>query len=311
MTNSKSENILPPSRYATRLESLSEPFMKINQQIIQINKDYNLGDLTLENRARFPWARFLEFPAPYASRLWEYPWAIIEAQLKPGMLCADVGSGQTPFTLYLKDVAHCHVVGFDSNVGTPQGTAQWGVSQDFIEKTGIEFVNSDIQFLNWADNSFDRVFCISVIEHIHDSKIRNIGMKEIARILKPGGLAIISVDVNIKTQLANPLELVWDSGLSFYGKVDLFMPKERFGIYCDGEQPADVFGFILQKSDAIIQVDYGNDSNSIEAWKVGYLRESNPERPDQALINKPNSFISNFKLFLKRWLRIVFLKSVK
>jgi hypothetical protein len=99
-------------------------------------------------------------------------------------------------------------------------------------------------------------------------------MREIARILKPGGLASISVDINVKQRVVEPLMLIWESGLSIHGTIDLTMPAQRFGIFHNGKQPSDVFGFVLCKPDASIRTDYGNASPLIEAWKVCCLRDT-------------------------------------
>jgi tRNA A58 N-methylase Trm61 len=46
--------------------------------------------------------------------MWELPFAIHAAGLKPGMKLADVGCGSTPFTAYLAEVAGCkNVTGYD------------------------------------------------------------------------------------------------------------------------------------------------------------------------------------------------------
>jgi len=49
---------------------------------------------------------------------------------------------------------------------------------------------NDIQAVGFADNSFDGVFCVHVLEHIPDD---GQALREIHRILKPGGVAVIMV----------------------------------------------------------------------------------------------------------------------
>ena len=63
----------------------------------------------------------------------------------------------------------------------------------------IEFRLDDITQSALADNSFDLILCTEVIEHIADSAA---ALREIRRILKPGGIAIISTP-----QKFSPLEL--------------------------------------------------------------------------------------------------------
>ncbi|MBA4374499.1 MAG: SAM-dependent methyltransferase [Thermodesulfovibrio sp.] len=62
---------------------------------------------------------------------------------------------------------------------------------------------TDIQF---EDNSFDVIICNQVLEHVQDD---NTAMKEIYRVLKKGGYAVLQVPINIHSQVT--LE---DPGLS-------------------------------------------------------------------------------------------------
>ena len=272
------------SRYATRQEALSDSFMKVNRRLDDLNRKYNLADFTELNRARYPWARCLNHPEFYASRLWEYPWAILESKLEPGLRCADVGCGQTPFTIYLKEVMNCEVVGFDRVVDIAQSSYPgWGVCADFPARTGIEFKRSEMNTLDAPDASFDRVYCLSVIEHISDPNHKFEGMREMARILRPGGIAMITVDTNLKKRIADPLQLIWESGLSIHGVMDLTMSVERLGIFNDGKQPADVFGFALYKPNIEIETEYEDTASTIEAWRVCYLRDTYPpEHPPES-----------------------------
>ncbi len=258
--------------------------MRLNGVFDEINVRYGLPDHYDLNKERYPWAvPLLERPQFYASRLWEYPWAILESGVKSGMCCADIGCGQSPFTIYLKELG-CEVIGFDPDYGTPPDWYCHGVPEDFAELTGIQFVRSAVQQLDWPDNSFDLLFCISVIEHIPSQQDRANGMREIARVLKPGALALISVDVNLKKRIMNPLGLVWESGLELYGAIDLTMPRDRLGIFCDGKQPADVFGFVLRKMERQIKTEYGDNAPLTDAWRVSFLRDTFPpewpEMPD-------------------------------
>jgi SAM-dependent methyltransferase len=177
------------------------------------------------------------------------------------------------------------VTGFDPEVGEAYtGHLCHGVPPDFAERNGITIVASGIEELAAEDNAFDRVFCISVIEHIPKRGDRARGMREIARILRPGGLALVSVDINLKKRIVNPLELVWESGLAFHGEVDLVMPPERFGIFNDGLQPADVFGLVLRKPETLIGEEYG-DPPSMEAWQAASMRDIYPpEWPEEDVV---------------------------
>ena len=56
-------------------------------------------------------------------------------------------------------------------------------------------------FSGLAENSFDRVFSFQVIEHIEDD---HLFLKEIHRVLKPGGIALLTTPNRIKSLSRNP-----------------------------------------------------------------------------------------------------------
>jgi ubiquinone/menaquinone biosynthesis C-methylase UbiE len=56
---------------------------------------------------------------------------------------------------------------------------------------GIDLVEGDARNLPWPDATFDKVVFISTLEHVEDPEA---AVEDIARVLKPGGRAAISVD---------------------------------------------------------------------------------------------------------------------
>ncbi len=126
------------------------------------------------------------------SRAWEYPWAVLAADMGPRALAAlDVGGGGSPFALYLAARGH------DTHVADPsldQGTSfvfdrqkslyrnvrslakrlifraagihsLWGLpGKD--DRRPVRFHACPADRLDFPDRRFDRVFCLSVMEHI-------------------------------------------------------------------------------------------------------------------------------------------------
>ena len=245
------------SRFATVDEVRSTEFMSLSRILDQLTTRYNFPDHSDVNQERYPWATgLLSSPAFYAARMWEYPYAILSAELKPGIRCADIGCGMTPFTVFLKEIAKCEVVGIDSHIfDVGISYKGHGVSREFVRKTGLQIVQCGGEAIPFSSNTFDRVFCLSVVEHLSPDVARR-GFREMARILKPGGRAIITADVNMFSEISRPLDLIWDSGLLPLGDMDLRWPTRRFGIFCDGKQPADVFGMTLIKEDYPVETQY-------------------------------------------------------
>lgn len=256
------------SRFASIAEATSEPYAHLNRTLAGLNAEFNLPDHAELNRTHYPWAIGL-FPGSqlYGSRLWEYPFAILAADLQPGMACADVGCGRTPFTVYLSRHPGIQVTGFDPDVGGDEKrTTAFGVNADFVRRTGLDIRPCGMVRLEAPDNHFDRVFCLSVIEHL-DAPTARAGLREMARILKPGGRLIVTMDVAIHetTCDADPLSLIWESGLLVAGEVDLRWPRRRLGIGYHGGLPADVYGMVLEKSAAEVESRYAEPGAAVPA----------------------------------------------
>jgi SAM-dependent methyltransferase len=260
--------------------------MSINKDMASLSTRFELSDHTDLNAERYPWSvGMMQKPAFYASRLWEYPFAILAADLTPGMKVADIGCGMTAFTIYLKDFAGCDVTGIDPDI-FDEGTKYFahGVSQEFIKRTGLGVLKGDFEAIPLETDSQDRVFSISVMEHVAPD-IRRQGIQEIARILKPGGRAVITVDVSmVGFELNRPLDLVWDSGLALLEPIDLRWPTRRFGMFSESELPADVFGMTLVKEDRAVEITYRRADEKVEtvpAHRVPTLipRPAAVERP--------------------------------
>lgn len=72
----------------------------------------------------------------------------------------------------------------------------------------IDVVNMDITEIPYSDNYFDLIICNHVLEHIPDD---NQAMKELHRVLKPSGTAILQVPISLQLQHTYENEFVFDS----------------------------------------------------------------------------------------------------
>lgn len=89
-----------------------------------------------------------------------------------------------------------------------------------------KFIRGNIPPLNqFADNSFDRIFSFQVIEHIEDD---HLFLKEINRILKPGGIALITTPNMPRSLSRNPWHIreytageLADLAKKYFNKVEM------------------------------------------------------------------------------------------
>ena len=247
------------SRFATPKEALSTEFLTISKAVERFHHQYQMPDFSKVNKERMPWANgVLSPPEFYASRLWEYPWAILAAELSPGLDCVDVGSGTMPLPLYLKEIQKTHVIIVEPNIGGlpehhPPG---FGLSHSLIRKAILKVLPDSMENISLPDESVDRVFCISVLEHIDSPYVWQEGLREMARILRPGGRAIITVDLSGGKFFVHPFDIVRYSGLMPVGPIDLRMPTHRFGSMPTNLTDIDIFGMVLKKAESPITLPY-------------------------------------------------------
>jgi SAM-dependent methyltransferase len=256
------------SKFA-EISDLNDPlFKEVNAKLQELNILLDLPDHTQLNAERFNnEPLIMNSGTYYGARMWEYPFAIINAEIKQGQKIADIGCGSTPFTLYLADQAGPkNVTGFDNDFLKDDDTHfAFGVRKNFIKDSGINFKFSGLDNIDSPDNIFDTVFCISVLEHIEEPTVWQNGLMEMARILKPGGRLIITFDVCLTHRFLSVGDMLNFTGLVPLGLMDMNWPEKRF-VKVDGIA-MDVFGIVLTKPEGIIFSDNSN-SKSINRYEA-------------------------------------------
>jgi SAM-dependent methyltransferase len=150
----------------------------------------------------------------------------------------------------------------------------FGASKEFLDRSGLDIRQGGMEAIPAEDNSFDRVFCISVIEHL-DKETALMGMVEMGRILRPGGRLIMTVDVSVDHTLneVDPLAMLWHSGLVPVGRLDLAWPKARFGYGYKENSSLDVFGLVLTKLEEPVYQQYGeSEGQMIHRHRISSIR---------------------------------------
>jgi SAM-dependent methyltransferase len=132
-----------------------------------------------------------------STREFEYPWAFEAAKLSKGMTTLEIGGGLAGFQFVL-DGFGCKVVNVDP--GMEAEGVGWPCDNESMAKlnkrfnANVDLRNTTIEKADLKDNSFDRAFSISVIEHLPDANIIEV-MQHVHRSLKPGGLFIFTLDL--------------------------------------------------------------------------------------------------------------------
>ena len=98
------------------------------------------------------------------------------------------------------------------------------VSADLM--SSLASVHTDITALSFGDDIFDIVICNHVLEHIPDDRL---AMREIIRVLKPGGWAILQVP--IATSRAATEEAPWITSPS--ERLRLFGQTDHVRVYAE------------------------------------------------------------------------------
>jgi SAM-dependent methyltransferase len=145
-----------------------------------------LGRYSREAAARI--ANPLSYP-----RYMEYQLTIDGLGPLAGCRVLDIGSPKLPALLLARDRT-CELYATDIRDYFTAPTAEFLTRMGLGDRLGrgVHLDVQDARRLSYADASFDRVYSISVLEHIPDRGDSE-AMREIARVLKPGGILTLTV----------------------------------------------------------------------------------------------------------------------
>jgi ubiquinone/menaquinone biosynthesis C-methylase UbiE len=130
-------------------------------------------------------------------RVWEYPFvyqqfaALSSTPAKGAKTVADLGSGATFFPFAVARLGF-DVRAIDTDEAAEQAL-QRAIGTMPAQPGTIRFLRSDIAALPLDDGSLDHAYCISVLEHLPEPWE---AIREVRRVLKPGGLFVLTFDVS-------------------------------------------------------------------------------------------------------------------
>jgi SAM-dependent methyltransferase len=142
-------------------------------------------------------AQWVADPLHHWSRRWEYPyvfeqleaWCRAHPGARPRVL--DAGSGLTFFPHFLASTLPIEGVECrDRDPAIARDAARLGAPASLA----VRYDTGDLADLGFRDASFDCVYCISVLEHTAErARIAD----EFARVLRPDGLLVVTIDVSL------------------------------------------------------------------------------------------------------------------
>ena len=222
-------------------------------------------------------------------RMWEYSSAIMESRVDARMRVLDAGGTGTVFSYYLA-AEGCEVTTVD--IDRKKVDEAITLSQHL----GLNMIHrlESITELSDKDATYDRVFCISVIEHIN-AKDQPRAVAQLARVLKPGGILSVTFDYGTyaaDSPFISPEEvnerISEPSGLTVVG--DDFVP---FGQDLGTHSDRYTFGSLFLKKDGETEIPNKRDSFVIEKFP-----SINQELIKTDAYSLTNSFYETFRYVL-------------
>ena len=136
--------------------------------------------------------RFFQwFCNPVSSvRYFEFPFVVKAGNWKNAQCCLDISSPRLYLIYLVSKYPHLQLEILNPDKHDLEETASQLKTLNLLRQ--VNFVSYDATRLPYLDNSFDLVTSISVVEHISD-KGDSLAMKEMWRVLKPGGKLIITI----------------------------------------------------------------------------------------------------------------------
>lgn len=150
------------------------------------------------------------------SRQFEYPWILLNGNFGPDMSVLDAGGGDGPLQFIISKYSYCNVINLDQDHtrNIKQGNSRLSKIEGDISKTGF------------PDATFDRVICVSVIEHC-ENPVQI--LEELFRVLKPGGRLLVTMDIASYARYNHTIDK-WIAQCILHNLFELNIPKDPFAM---------------------------------------------------------------------------------
>lgn len=196
--------------------------------------------------------------------------------IQPREKILDMGCGEGFYSMIFDQLYDCEVIAVDYDPEILSLAKKWlgGSSRVTVEQ-------GDITNLRFPDNYFDKIVCTEVLEHVEDDKT---AIKELFRVLRPGGVVAITVPNKNYPLLWDPLNKIRESlGLGHFSPMSGFWggiwAKDHKRLYLpqDLKNLVEKAGFQLQ--DLRVLTHYGVPFNHLILYigKTLYTQFPMPE----------------------------------
>jgi 2-polyprenyl-3-methyl-5-hydroxy-6-metoxy-1,4-benzoquinol methylase len=187
----------------SELKALSTPFEQYMEPMLKSLSEFACRD---ENHKALPEIEEYLGVCRWSFRKLEYSFVlqVLLDHLHPGDRYLDAGCGVTPLVHVLAN-RQVVVDGCDYNERVIQELRKLDTHSIF--GTQVRYSCEDLTSVSYADNTFDAISCVSVIEHI-PAPYDQLALKELMRVLKPGGVLIVTVDFEPSKSATTPNRLM-------------------------------------------------------------------------------------------------------
>lgn len=189
---------------------------------------------------------FPDAPARFHRKVWEFNQTLYGlrklGRLTPGSVALGIGCGHEELMYFLAnriarvvatDLYEGSYLGGESDADVlehPAKYAPFNFREDHLEVRRMNGLALDA-----ADGSFDFAFCLSSIEHFGTVRDKRQAFREMFRVLKPGGVAVVTTEVVLNRlgrgaqyfPLRTLLSLVADAGFTLDRAPDLRVEREH------------------------------------------------------------------------------------